>query len=190
MPMPKERPLKIASHGAWRSPITSDLITSRSVGLSEVRFDGLDIYWLESRPEEDGRNVVVRNVPGSTKGEDILPKPFNARTRVHEYGGGAWTVAEGTLYFSNFADQRIYRLNDAAAEPLPITPQGAFRYADGLIDSERRSWIGVREDHTASDREAANTIVRIDLRTLQQESPGRKKQKQYRGDAVHIVVRE
>jgi len=155
--------VKTAPYGSWKSPITSDLIVGQSVGLSEIRLDGHDVYWLESRPEEAGRNVVVRHAPGTAKGEDILPRPFNARTRVHEYGGGSWTVANGILYFSNFADQRMYRLDDAAAGPVPIAPKDAFRYADGVVDSNRPSWIGVREDHTISGREPANAIVRVDL---------------------------
>jgi len=155
--------VKIAPYGCWKSPITSDLIVRQSVGLSEIRFDGGDVYWLESRPEEAGRSVVVRYVPGTAKGEEMVPQPFNARTRVHEYGGGAWAISNGTLYFSNYEDQRIYRLDEVAAEPVAITPPGLLRYADGVIDSRRHSWIGVREDHTASGREPVNTIVRIDL---------------------------
>jgi dipeptidyl aminopeptidase/acylaminoacyl peptidase len=162
--------VKIAPYGCWKSPITSDLIARQCVGLSEIRLDGGDVYWLESRPGEGGRSVVVRYMPGSSKGQDMVPHPFNARTRVHEYGGGAWVISEGTLFFSNYQDQRIYRLDDIAAEPVPITPQCAMRYADGLIDSRRHSWIGVREDHTASGREPANTIVRIDLDASQPEN--------------------
>ena len=98
-----------APYGSWKSPITSSLIVSQSVALSEVRLDGANIYWLEGRPQEQGRCVVVR---GGVQGEgptDITPAPFNVRTRVHEYGGGAWTVADGTLYFSNLSDGRLYR---------------------------------------------------------------------------------
>jgi len=162
--------VKIAAYGCWKSPITSDLIVGQSVGLLEIRLDGREIYWLESRPEEAGRSVVVRYTPESTKGQDMVPRPFNARTRVHEYGGGAWAIAEGTLFFSNYEDQRIYRLDHVGAEPVPITPEGALRYADGVIDSRRHSWIGVREDHTASGHEPANTIVRIDLRASKPDS--------------------
>jgi hypothetical protein len=162
--------VKIARYGSWKSPITSDLIVAQSVGLSEIRIDGRDIFWLESRPEEAGRNVVVRHAPGVASGaQDVLPKPFNARTRVHEYGGGAWNVAEKTLYFSKFADQRLYRLDAASGEPVPVSPKGAFRYADGLIDSQRQSWIGVREDHTIREREPENAIVRLDLNTPEAE---------------------
>jgi dipeptidyl aminopeptidase/acylaminoacyl peptidase len=162
--------VKIAPYGCWKSPITSDLIVGQSVGLSEIRLDGHEIYWLESRPEEGGRSVVVRWVAGSSKGEDMVPPPFNVRTRVHEYGGGAWVVEEGIVYFSNYEDQRIYRLDDVGAEPVPITPKGAMRYADGVIDSSRHSWIGVREDHTAPGREPTNTIVRIDLGASQPDT--------------------
>jgi dipeptidyl aminopeptidase/acylaminoacyl peptidase len=158
--------VKIAPYGSWKSPITSDLIVSQSVGLSEIRFDGGDIYWLESRPAEAGRDVVVRYLPEISRGQDVLPKPYSARTRVHEYGGGAWTVADGTLYFSDFASQQLYR-QDGLAEPIPISPKGSFRYADGIIDSRRNSWIGVRENHSIAGREPANTIVRVNLSALQ-----------------------
>ena len=159
--------MKIAPYGSWKSPITSDLIVSQSIGLTEIQFDGEEIYWLEARPEEGGRSVVVRHVPGAAKGEDVVPRPFNARTRVHEYGGGAWTVAKGVLYFSNFADQRMYRVDRGGRTPVAITPQAnpvaAWRYADGVIDLRRGNWIGVREDHSESGHEPVNTIVRVAL---------------------------
>ena len=111
---------KTASYGSWRSPITSDLIVAQSIGLSEVRLDGADVYWIESRPQEQGRSVVVRS-EADGRYADITPKPYNARTRVHEYGGGSWTVADGTLYFSNFADGRLYRQVNVGAglKPAP-----------------------------------------------------------------------
>jgi dipeptidyl aminopeptidase/acylaminoacyl peptidase len=151
--------MKSAPYGSWKSPITSDLIVAKSIGLSEIRLDGGAVYWLESRPNEAGRYVVVGRLPGGDV--DLSPQPFNVRTRANEYGGGSWTVAGGTLYFSNYADQRLYRLDQGTAEPLPITPEGPFRYADGLIDRRRGVWIGVREDHTAAGQEPQNTIVRI-----------------------------
>ena len=151
-----------APYGSWKSPITSDLIVAQSIGLSEVRLDGAHIYWLESRPHEGGRTVVVSH----SHGEDLLPRPYNARTKVHEYGGGAWTVDDGSLYFSNYADQRLYRLDRGTAEPQPLTPEGPFRYADGIVDPLRRTWVGVREDHTAAGQEPVNAIVRVDSRGL------------------------
>src|SRR5262245_61448896 len=161
---PKSAP-KPAAYGSWKSPITSDLIVAQSIGLSDARLDNGLVYWLESRPQEQGRNVVVREDP-SGRAVDITPKPFNARTRVHEYGGGAWLVAGGTVYFSNFADGRLYR-QDQGGEPRPLTPAPpsparGWRYADGAIDRHRGRWIGIREDHTG-EGEAVNAIVAIDL---------------------------
>ncbi|HEY3841288.1 MAG TPA: S9 family peptidase [Bryobacteraceae bacterium] len=146
-----------APFGSWKSPITSDLIAARSIGLSEIRLDGDEIYWLELRPHEAGRTAVVNH--GS--GQDLLPAPISVRTRVHEYGGGAWNVVNGSLYYSNFQDQRLYCLDRGAAEPRALTPEGPFRYGDGLIDPIRREWLGVREDHSAPGHESSNTIVRI-----------------------------
>ncbi|HEX4137543.1 MAG TPA: S9 family peptidase [Bryobacteraceae bacterium] len=135
---------------------------AQSIGLSEVRFDGDDIYWLESRPQEGGRYVVVRYVAWNSSTEDVTLQEFNVRTRVHEYGGGAWTVADGMIYFSNYSDNRLYRMDRYGHQPIPLSPEGAWRYTDGLVDSPRRSWIGVREDHSG-EGQAVNTIVRITL---------------------------
>ena len=81
---------EILPYGAWRSPITSDLIVGETIGLGDILVDGADIYWIEGRPREAGRNVLVRLGVGGAI-EDITPAPFSARTRVHEYGGGAAT---------------------------------------------------------------------------------------------------
>jgi dipeptidyl aminopeptidase/acylaminoacyl peptidase len=127
--------------------------------LGQVALDGENVYWLEGRPAEGGRNVIVRRTPGGQT-SDVTPPPFNARTRVHEYGGSAFLVVDGNVYFANFADQRLYRAN-AGREPQPVTPEAALRYADGVFDHNRI--ICVREDHTEPDREAVNTIASIDL---------------------------
>ncbi len=152
----------IAPYGSWKSPITPDLIVAGTVGLGGIHLDGADVYWTESRPTEAGRQVIVRRTAdGGTT--DLTPAPFNARTRVHEYGGGHATVDGGTVYFSNFADQRLYRLNPGEA-PRPITPEGALRYADAVVDASRGRLICVREDHTPSaGQEAANTIASVRL---------------------------
>ncbi len=148
-------------YGSWTSPITSDLIVSAAIGLGQVCLDGDDIYWVEQRPTEGGRNVIVQHTPdGQTI--DRTPAPLNARTRVHAYGGAAFTVSGGTLYFSDFSDQRLYR-QGRGEQPEPLTPEGAWRYADGVVDSRRNRFICVREDHTETGREAVNTIVSIDL---------------------------
>ncbi|WP_448597435.1 S9 family peptidase [Thermoleptolyngbya sp.] len=156
---------QIAPFGSWKSPITSDLIVVGSLRLGEVRLDGDAVYWSEGRPTEGGRTVVVRrslsdsSEPSTT---DLTPLPFNVRTRVHEYGGGAYIVQDGTVYFSNFADQRLYQIKPNEA-PQPITPEGAFRYADAVGDRLRNRLICVREDHSQNDHEPVNTIVSVSL---------------------------
>ena len=116
---------KVAPYGSWTSPITADLIASATITLGQIALDGEDVYWSELRPTEGGRVVVVRRSPDG-RTTDVTPAPFNARTRVHEYGGGAYAVADGTVYFSNFADQRLYR-QDPGATPRPLTPATDLR---------------------------------------------------------------
>ena len=149
-----------APYGSWRSPITPDLIVAGATSLGQVAWDGPDLYWVEMRPDEGGRMVVVRR---SASGEidDITPKPFSVRTRVHEYGGGAFLVDSGVVYFSNFADQRLYR-QDPGNTPRPITPEVPLRYADGVIDRLRGRIICVREDHSGPG-EPVNAIVAVDI---------------------------
>jgi len=145
-----------APYGSWKSPITSDLIVAGSIRLGEIRLEGETVYWSEGRPTEGGRNVVVRRTPdGQTT--DLTPAPLNVRTRVHEYGGGAFNVFDGTLYFSNFADQRLY---STKGKPEPITPPDELRYADVVNDQNRSRLICVYEDQTGGN-EHVNKIVAI-----------------------------
>lgn len=150
----------VAPYGSWKSPITSDLIVAGTIGLGQVLLDGEDIYWIESRPTEGGRSALVKRAnDGQT---DLTPLPFNVRTRVHEYGGGAFLVKAGTAYFSNFADQRIY-CRTAEADVQPLTPETGWRYADYLLDSQRDRLICVREDHSVSAPEPENVLVSVPL---------------------------
>jgi dipeptidyl aminopeptidase/acylaminoacyl peptidase len=151
----------VAPYGSWKSPITADLIARGAVRLMQVVLDGKDTYWLESRPAEGGRCVIVKSTPDG-KISDITPAPFNARTTVHEYGGGDFVVSNGTVYFSNFKDQRLYVQKPDAA-PQPITPAKELRYADAVTDARRNRLICVREDHTMAGREPVNTIVSVRL---------------------------
>ncbi|HKG59225.1 MAG TPA: S9 family peptidase [Pyrinomonadaceae bacterium] len=150
---------KIAPYGSWKSPITSDLIVEGSVGLSQPLFEGDEIYWLEMRPKEAGRNVIIRRSADGVC-TDVNPPPFNARTRVHEYGGGDYIVRNGIAYFSNFSDQRLYR-QDGLNPPEALTAPGEMRYADACMDHERGRLICVCEDHTRAGAEAINSIVSI-----------------------------
>lgn len=144
-------------YGSWPSPLTAARVTAGALRLDHIQLDGDDVYWVEGRASEGGRHVVVKR---SASGEitDVTPPAFNVRTRVHEYGGAAYTVDRGTVYFSNFADQRVYR-QVAGQAPEPITSEGCF-YADFRLDTLRQRLIGVREDHSERG-EPANAIVAI-----------------------------
>ena len=151
---------QLSPYGSWKSPITSDLIVAGSIGLGQIKLDRSDIYWNESRPAEGGRSVIMQRSDDSTT--ERTPPPFNARTRVHEYGGGSFLVADGVVYFSNFADQRLYR-QSANAAPVPLTSAESLRYADATLDPFHDRLICIREDHRVADKEAVNTIVAVPL---------------------------
>ena len=117
---------KVAPYGSWKSPITSELYASAYVGLSEVQVEDGTVYWNELRPKEQGRYVVVQ-LQTDGKTIEITPPGFSTRTRVHEYGGGSYLVDKGTVYFSNYADQRLYRQKlgsspEALTPPVPLCP--------------------------------------------------------------------
>ena len=150
---------KIAPYGSWSSPITAEQIASGSIGLGQIALDAQDIYWSEMRSAESGRYVIVRLRDGVTT--DVLPAPFSARSRAHEYGGGAFSVDNGVIYFCNDSDQRLYRLGPEGV-PHPITPESNRRYADAAIDSRRQRIVCVCEDHRAGG-EPVNSIVAVNL---------------------------
>ena len=129
--------------------------------MGQLAVDTQHVYWIENCPGEGGRNTVVQLAEPSTP-QSLIPSPFNVRTRVHEYGGGAYVVFDGTIYFSNFSDQRIYRYLHHGS-PEPITPAGPYRFADGVIDRHCHRMICIREDHTQSDQGPENAIVSIPL---------------------------
>jgi dipeptidyl aminopeptidase/acylaminoacyl peptidase len=152
----------VAPYGSWDSPITIDLLLKGTVQMRNqmVRWDGDDLYWSELRPDEGGRIVVCRRAASGETG-DVTPPGFNARSRVHEYGGGHFAVDGGTVWFTNFADQRLYRQVVGGA-PQPITPAADVRHADMAVDSGRGRLYAVREDHTTGAREPVNSIVSLD----------------------------
>src|SRR5258708_39390194 len=113
-------------YGSWTSPITSDLVVAEAIRLDQVALDGDAIYWTESQPQKQGRSFVYRANPGGEP-EAVTPddaNAYNVRTRVHEYGGGAFAVQDGTGYFSNFADPRLYR-HESRHPPRPPPPPAA-----------------------------------------------------------------
>ena len=148
-------------YGTWASPVTAGVVAASALRLGSIAIDGDDIYWVEGRPDEGGRHVIVkRNADGRVT--DVTPEGTNVRTRVHEYGGAAYTVSRGVIYYSEFADQRLYTLAPGRA-PEPLTPSGDWFYADGSIDRSRRRLVCVREDHTVKGREAVTTLVSVPL---------------------------
>ena len=132
----------IAPYGAWSSSIRVDDVVGDVIDLAEPWLDGDDTYWLEERPVEDGRRVLVRAAADGSK-SDLTPPPFNVRTRVHEYGGGSYTVGGGIVVFSNFSDGRLYRLDPDTQAPVAITAESAMHYADLRIDLGRGRVLAV-----------------------------------------------
>jgi dipeptidyl aminopeptidase/acylaminoacyl peptidase len=145
--------VKAAPFGSWSSPIAAAAVARAGVRLGEPALgeDG-SAWWLERRPLEGGRTAIVR------EGDDVTPPEFNVRTRVHEYGGGAWLLHGETAFFSHWDDQRLYRL-DPGGSPVPITPQGPYRYADGRALPGGAAIVCVRETH--GDGEPVNEVVRV-----------------------------
>mmetsp|Transcript_8013 Transcript_8013/g.14117 ORF Transcript_8013/g.14117 Transcript_8013/m.14117 type:complete len:705 (+) Transcript_8013:43-2157(+) len=159
-----------APYGSWESPITSKSITAGSVRLGGVHHcPNGQVYWLEGRPQEAGRNVLCRHAPEDSdkserNGVDVTPKESNARTRVHEYGGGAVVFGkdENEIYYSEFTTQRLCRLSGGE----PITPEGdRFRYADGVLSEDGNVIYCVREDHEKPDpKDVVNEVVSINVK--------------------------
>ena len=153
------------SFGTWPSPLSASLVASQGLRLGAVITDGDDVYWIEGRPAESGRNVLVRRRPDG-QAADVTPPDFNVRTRVHEYGGGACVVSRAGIFATNFSDQRIYRITTGrgdAPAAAPVTPPGAWCYADLEVDVGRRRLVCVREDHTGGGHEPVNALVGIPL---------------------------
>jgi dipeptidyl aminopeptidase/acylaminoacyl peptidase len=156
--MPDVRP-----HGSWPTPITSELVVSAMVGLGEVALGDGVVWWSELRPEEGGRTQVVRAGADGTA-RDVLGEDANVRTAVHEYGGGAWWVHAGSLWYVDWSDQRLYRWTaehgSRAVSAPPEHPRGV-RWADGSVHPDGRAMAVVRERHRAGGGAAdvVNDIV-------------------------------
>ena len=148
-------------YGSWPSPISAARVAAGGIGVGGPATRDREVWWSELRPSEGGRVALVRR-RGDGPPTDVLPPPWSARTRVHEYGGGAWWLGPGAVFFAAWDDQRLYRLDDGASDPVPVTPEPparhAWRYADGRVSPDGR-WVAcVREDHTVGD-EPSNEVV-------------------------------
>ncbi len=164
----RPRPPRTLPFGTWPSPITPEAIVADTIRLSSVSLDAGRIAWLEGRPGEGGRNVLVRTAiradaagraGGAGRPADVTPAPFNVRSRVHEYGGGAYTVSEDRVWFSDDADGRIYA-QAADAAPVPLTAERPARFADLTFDPEHRRLLAVRESHR-EDAPPVNDLVAV-----------------------------
>jgi dipeptidyl aminopeptidase/acylaminoacyl peptidase len=147
-----------APYGAWKSPITADSITGGSIGFTQVALDGEELWWGEARPSEGGRVAIVRRTADGTIAEAI-PANFSARSRVHEYGGGAFVVRDGIVWFCNDSDQRVWMAEPGSA-PRPLTPENKSRYADFSVDRTRCRLVCVAEVHDR-EGEPENLLVAI-----------------------------
>lgn len=152
---------KEAAYGSWKSPISSELIVSQSINFHHLTVDGQDLYWVEWRPAEGGRYCIVKR-SADGKITDVTPEGFNVRTLVHEYGGAAFAVSDGTVYFSNYADQNLY-IQEPGKAPEQLTSEKGMRYADGIVDKHNKRFICIREEHGEDEKEVTNAIVSIPL---------------------------
>ena len=144
----------VSSYGTWKSPLTAARVTAGALRFDHLVVDGDDLYWAEGRASDDGRYVVVKRAADGAI-SDVTPAGFNVRTRVHEYGGAAYTVYRGTVFFSNFSDQRLYR--QAPGQPPQALTRDGFFYADAQVDATRGRLICVREEHRGTA--VVNTIA-------------------------------
>ncbi len=154
------------AYGSWVSSITARQVASAAPSMDNLCIDGNDLYWLEARPEEGGRSAIVRR---NTKDEktDVLPAPFSARSRVHEYGGTPYSVIAGVLYFCEQSDQRIYRLDTGVkgASPEALSPANQhLRFADFCYDAKNQRLIFVAEQSSDELSEPRNFIAALSIK--------------------------
>ena len=150
------------AYGSWPSPVSAELITRAAPGLNFVQSHEQCLYWVESRPWDAGRCVIMQRNE-QDKIIDLLPSPFSHHSSVHEYGGMAYTIHDAYLYFVNAADQRIYRQHlDTLGTPIAITQKGPWRFADLIVDAQHQRLIAVCEEHQ-DQQEAENYLVTIAL---------------------------
>ena len=157
------------NYGSWPSPITTDLIVADSVRLGDLCLDQSTAYWVEGRPNENGRSTLVcQDINQNTfRSTDLTPTPFNVRSRVHEYGGGTFAVNKGRVIFSNDTDGCLYLLTTNSIQPKRITESSQYRFADFSIDLNRNRVVCVAEYHSSDQdqSEPVNKLVSVDLET-------------------------
>lgn len=153
-------------YGSFQSSISAEKVASKSVRFSDVQIQNKNIYFLESQPLEKGRTALVKS---SLKKEakQLTSPEFNIRTRVHEYGGGAFLAVEEFVFFIHDSDQDIYQLSKDGSITR-ITNQPSYRYAEINYDKRSHRIFAVREDHT-NEQDVKNVIVVISLETKKEK---------------------
>jgi dipeptidyl aminopeptidase/acylaminoacyl peptidase len=157
-------------YGAWPSPVDAGQVAAAGVDLGHLELADGTAYWLERRPSEEGRGVVVRQ-PGGGDREAVTPADHDVRTLVHEYGGGDFAVDDGALYYARFENQRLYRVDLTADDPVatvePVTPapetDRGLRYADLELAESRLYAVRERHEGPDADEEPVNELVRVPL---------------------------
>lgn len=145
--------------GAWTSPISAAVVAAGAVPLAQLMLDGPRLGWLEGRASEGGRTTLMVHDAGGTR--EVTPAPFNVRSRVHEYGGGACLLAGGVAWFSHHVDNRLYRV-EAGSAPVALTAEAsAHRFADFVLDAQRQRLLAVREDHSSGATYPVNTLCAV-----------------------------
>jgi dipeptidyl aminopeptidase/acylaminoacyl peptidase len=153
-------PKTLSPYGSWKSPITAETVVLKALRFEEIGIDDEEIYWIETRPAEEGRSAIVRYSENHVR--DVLSQPYSASSRAHEYGGGSFLVHDGKVVFCEFQDQRLYLLEKGNVTPL--TAEGNRRFADGDMDVDRRRMLWVMEDHSGPGQ-PSNSIVSVQLET-------------------------
>jgi dipeptidyl aminopeptidase/acylaminoacyl peptidase len=152
--------MKRAPYGTWPSPISVEVATAGIKGFAALASDGRALFWLESRPDERGRTTLMR--AGATGEHELTPAPFNVRSRVHEYGGGALLIADGYAYVVENVEQNIHAIDLATGSMRAVTQGGDDeRFADLVLDGARARLICVREHHAAEG--VTNDIAAVSL---------------------------
>jgi dipeptidyl aminopeptidase/acylaminoacyl peptidase len=150
----------IAPYGSWASPVSATMIAGETIGLDQPQLENNTAYWIEKRPAEQGRQVIVAR-KADQQPIDVIPSPFSARSRVHEYGGGVYATIGDTVYFVNNSDQGIYRAK-IGQTPQRLFAEDGLRFADLCVDGQHGQIICICEDHRG-DGEPENSLVAITI---------------------------
>ena len=152
----------VTPYGAWKSPVTLEMVGHGTIGLLRIALDGPDTYWAEIRHDEDGRTIITKRTPDGEV-QDVTPPGYSSVSKMNEYGTRSFVVADEVIYFSNDEDQHVYRQRPGTL-PVAITPEADFRYGSKVVDKRRGRIICIRENHTDPDEDhPLSEIVALDI---------------------------